>query len=306
MANLTGSARLPDPGPALVGAEDADGQPAVPPRPCRGAGGRRRARRRARRQPGRALRPQARLLRSSPVDPAGLRSRPADGDRSRSCARRSPSPARAGVATPTLDAIEAFDGFAGRGQGPVQRPEFCHHSRCEMRSVRAFRRCSKIKSVREETMKAQRGRLALLAAMAVLASAVPAHGPEARRRAQDRAHGQSAERLDPRGGDGVGRRCRSCRSTTTSSCSISTCPRTACSRSCPTSPPSGNGRTAAPSWSSRTREGVKWHDGKPFTAKDVGLHLRPAAERREQAAPQPACGVVEQCREGDGRRATPR
>jgi 2-dehydropantoate 2-reductase len=50
-------------------------------RACRGAGRGRGPWREARRSSGRALRPQARLHQPSAVDPAGLRPRPADGDR---------------------------------------------------------------------------------------------------------------------------------------------------------------------------------------------------------------------------------
>ncbi len=42
--------------------------------------------------------------------------------------------------------------------------------------------------------------------------------------------------------------------------------------------------------------GVKWHDGKPFTAKDVQMHLGFAAgQGGRQAAAQPAQGLVAQC-----------
>ena len=51
---------------------------------------------------------------------------------------------------------------------------------------------------------------------------------------------------------------------------------------------------------SNLRQGVKWHDGKPFTAKDVACTFDLLIEPR-QAAAQPALCLVGQPREGDGR-----
>ena len=47
-------------------------------------------------------------------------------------------------------------------------------------------------------------------------------------------------------------------------------------------------RTATASWSSPLREGVKWHDGKPFTAKDVACTFDLLLSGEEQAAAQSA------------------
>ena len=57
---------------------------------------------------GAALRADARLSRSSSVDPAGLRSSAGRWRSSRSCARPLAFARSAGIATPTLDAIEAL------------------------------------------------------------------------------------------------------------------------------------------------------------------------------------------------------
>ena len=47
------------------------------------------------------------------------------------------------------------------------------------------------------------------------------------------------------------------------------CPRTACNRLCPISPPSWSWSEEGTELSFKLRHGVKWHDGKPFTAADV-------------------------------------
>ena len=40
------------------------------------------------------------------------------------------------------------------------------------------------------------------------------------------------------------------------------------------------------------REGVRWHDGKPFTAKDVAVHLGPADRQVEREAPRQSAQVA--------------
>ena len=50
----------------------------------------------------------------------------------------------------------------------------------------------------------------------------------------------------------------------------------------------------------KLRQGVKWHDGKPFTAKDVACTFDLLIDSR-QAAAQPSRCLVGQPREGDGR-----
>src|SRR3954468_5631732 len=78
-----------DPAREGAGARLTRYQSAGETRPWRGAGDRRGAWRGARRQSGGPLRPEAGLSRPSGVDPAGLRARPADGDRiDRACAAR--------------------------------------------------------------------------------------------------------------------------------------------------------------------------------------------------------------------------
>jgi peptide/nickel transport system substrate-binding protein len=54
----------------------------------------------------------------------------------------------------------------------------------------------------------------------------------------------------------------------------------------------------------KLQEGVKWHDGKPFTAKDVvcTFDLLTGKAERQQAAHQPAQDLVQQRRQGHGQR----
>ena len=74
-------------------------------------------------------------------------------------------------------------------------------------------------------------------------------------------------------------------------------------RSCPISPPSWSWSEDGTELTFPLRQGVKWHDGKPFTAADVKctwdlLH----GHRQRQAAGQPAQGLVQQCRGGHDQR----
>ena len=49
----------------------------------------------------------------------------------------------------------------------------------------------------------------------------------------------------------------------------------------------------------RLRHGVKWHDGQPFTASDVKMHLGPAARHvARETARQSAQGLVPERRRG--------
>ena len=78
-------------------------------------------------------------------------------------------------------------------------------------------------------------------------------------------------------------------------------------RSSPISPPAGawdEGKTAL---TFKLRQGVKWHDGKPFTAADVKCtwDLLIGQGDRE-AARQPAQILVPQSRQGGARRRLPR
>ena len=54
-----------------------------------------------------------------------------------------------------------------------------------------------------------------------------------------------------------------------------------------------------------TREGVKWHDGKPFTAKDVGCTFDLLLSGESKLRRNPHARLVEQRREGDGRERHP-
>ena len=129
----------------------------------------------------------------------------------------------------------------------------------------------------------------------------PRRRPEGRRRAQDPAHGHPAQRLDPRGGDGVGRGAvhgglqqpgdvRPARGQEQ--------PR---HRSCPTWPPAGRGRDDDTKLRLHLREGVKWHDGKPFTAKDVACTFDLLLDGRARAS----SGAIRARRGGPTSRRSP-
>src|SRR5690348_693641 len=49
----------------------------------------------------------------------------------------------------------------------------------------------------------------------------------------------------------------------------------------------------------RLRQGIKWHDGKPFTAKDVVCTGFAHRQGERKAAHQPPKGLVSQPRRGD-------
>ena len=140
---------------------------------------------------------------------------------------------------------------------------------------------------------------AAVAVGATMSMCNDAQSTEERRHPEDVSPRQPAERLDPRGGDRSRPSCRSWRCSTTSSSSTSTSRRTASTRSCPISPRAGRGARTSTELTFKLREGVKWHDGKPFTAADVkctwDLLLGKA---RGQAPHQPAQGVVRQRRRG--------
>ena len=82
--------------------------------------------------------------------------------------------------------------------------------------------------------------------------------------------------------------CRSWRSTTTSWSSIPQPSRTRPTTSCPTSRPSGRGATTAQDLTFKLRDGVKWHDGKPFTAADVKCTWDMLISPEFEAAQEPA------------------
>ena len=73
--------------------------------------------------------------------------------------------------------------------------------------------------------------------------------------------------------------------------------KTASNRSCRTSPRAGRGAPTARRLTFKLRQGVKWHDGKPFTAKDVDCTFDLLPASRGQAPAQPAQGLVRQRRE---------
>ena len=80
---------------------------------------------------------------------------------------------------------------------------------------------------------------------------------------------QPGQRVDPRGGDDLGGRAVHGACSTTSSCSISTKSRTGRNSSEPELAESWSWNDDYTRLSFKLRQGVKWHDGKPFTAADV-------------------------------------
>ena len=108
-------------------------------------------------------------------------------------------------------------------------------------------------------------------------------GAEARRDAEGLFLRQPGDDVDPRGiddrrpgpGDGRVQQSRHVRPARAA--------EPGSTRSCPIWRPNGRGTRSAQQLTFRLRQGVKWHDGKPFTAKDVkctfDLLLGNAAEK---------------------------
>ena len=121
----------------------------------------------------------------------------------------------------------------------------------------------------------------------------PALRPEAGRHAAHLSSRQPADRLGARGGDGLDATCRSWRSTTISSSTIRRRRSIRSRRSCRTWPRAGPGTQPRRKLTFKLRQGVKWHDGKPFTAKDVKCTIDKLTGKDKDSLPQePARDLV--------------
>ena len=128
-------------------------------------------------------------------------------------------------------------------------------------------------------------------------------GPEAGRHAAHLQSRQPAERVDPRGSHHLDGACRSWACSTTSSSSIHTSRSTARRRSCPILPTSWAWDATKTKLTFKLRHGVTWHDGKPFTAKDVKCTWNKLHRQGPGRLPQePARVWYAQPRGGDGQR----
>ena len=96
--------------------------------------------------------------------------------------------------------------------------------------------------------------------------------------------------------------CPSCRSTTTSWCSIRTASRTGPTRIVPDLATEWAWGNDGKDLTFKLRDGVKWHDGKPFTSADVKCTWDMLVGGRGQAAQEPAQVMVVQSQGGDGQR----
>ena len=108
---------------------------------------------------------------------------------------------------------------------------------------------------------------AILAGLTILQR--PGGGAETWRDSENLPPRDAAQPLDSRGGDLLGQRPGDGRCTTIWSSTISTSRKTAWAPSCPSWPTAGPGSNDNTALTFKLHQGVKWHDGQPFTAKDV-------------------------------------